>query len=139
MIWLWGAVGVVVLYGGFLAFASFANARVTAELQDTPEGARAQRVMLITLPSAKAIRVNYLEENGFVYAGADGRWWRELRGEGAEVRVEIKGETRRGRARAIENDPDRTHDVFSRLRPTAPAWLPDWLNGVLVEIQFDGA
>ena len=33
---------------------------------------------------------------------------------------------------AIEDDPARTRDVFSRLRPRTPSCLPDWLNGVLV-------
>jgi len=95
-------------------------------------------VLLLTLPSGRTIPVNYLRETDVVYAGSDGRWWRELRGDGAPVALEIRGEALRGHAQAIESDPAHTHDVFARLRPTVPSWLPDWLNGVLVEIRFDG-
>ena len=106
------------------------------ELRTAPEGERAKKVMLLTLPSGRTIPVNYLREADIVYAGSDGRWWRELRGDGASVALEIRGEALRGHARAIENDPAHTHDVFARLRPTVPSWLPDRLNGVLVEIRL---
>ena len=127
---------VLLLYGAFLLLTQLANRSVTRELRALPQGERADRVMLLTLPSGRTIPVNYLREGDVVYAGADGRWWRELRGDGAPVALETRGETLRGHARAIENDPARTHDVFARLRPTVPSWLPDWLNGVLVEIRL---
>ncbi|MCY4026066.1 MAG: hypothetical protein OXH75_07090 [Acidobacteria bacterium] len=128
---------VLLLYGAFLLLTQLGNRSVTRELRALPQGERADRVMLLTLPSGRSIPVNYLREGDVVYAGADGRWWRELRGDGAPVALEIRGEALGGHARAIENDPARTHDVFARLRPTVPSWLPDWLNGVLVEIRLD--
>ena len=33
-------------------------------------------------------------------------------------------------------DSVRTSDVFARLRPRAPGWLPAWLNGKLVVITL---
>ena len=128
---------VLLLYAAVLLLTQLANRSVTRELRALPQGERADRVMLLTLPSGRTIPVNYLREGDVVYAGADGRWWRELRGAGAPIALEIRGEALRGHARAIENDPPRTHDVFARLRPTVPSWLPDWLNGVLVEIRLD--
>ena len=136
MKWILIALGCLLLLivGALLYFPTLGNPRVAEELHAAPNGERAQKVMLLTLPSGRVLPVNYLREGGVVYAGADGRWWRELRGEGKEVDLVVLGETLRGRARAIEGDPGRTRDVFRRLRPNAPSWLPDWLNGVLVEI-----
>ena len=34
------------------------------------------------------------------------------------------------------DDPDYIKDIFSRLRPTVPKWLPDALNGKLVVITL---
>ena len=127
----------VLLCVAFVLLTQLANRSVTRELRDLPQGERATKVMLLTLPSGRTIPVNYLREADVVYAGSDGRWWRELRGDGAPVALEVRGEALRGHARAIENDSARTQDVFARLRPTAPSWLPDWLNGVLVEIRLD--
>ena len=128
---------VLLLYGAFVLLTQLANRSVARELRDLPQGERAARVMLLTLPSGRTIPVNYLREANVVYAGSDGRWWRELRGDGAPVALEIRGEAFSGHARTIENDPARTRDVFARLRPSVPSWLPDWLNGVLVEIRLD--
>lgn len=133
--------GIVVIAGllalaGPLVFAwqeRFANPRVRAELLSDPLGERAQRVMLLELPSGREIPVNYLREHGRVYAGADGRWWRELAGEvHRPVRMVILGEYFEGRARAVLGDPEYERDVFSRLRPTA---VPGF--GTLVEILLD--
>ena len=68
--------------------------------------------------------------------GIDGRWWREFVGAGQPVSMYIRGETLTGHAVAKLDDPAYTADIFSRLRPTAPAWLPDWLNGKLVVITL---
>ena len=54
-----------------------------------------------------------------------------------DVELFVMGETLRGRASAVEDDPARTHEVFARLRPTVPSWLPDWLNGVLVVVELE--
>jgi hypothetical protein len=47
----------------------------------------------------------------------------------------IRGAQLAGHATVVLDDPARTHDVFARLRPNAPAWLPDWLNGKLVVVD----
>ena len=124
---------ITLLVVGYLAYAALiANPRVEREVREQPNGERARKVMLLTLPSGKTIPVNYLREGGVVYAGADGRWWREFRGEGARVQLLVRGESLSGRARAIENDPDHRAAVFSRLRPTAPKF-----TGTLVQIDLD--
>jgi hypothetical protein len=138
MKWLIGLVLALVLLGAGYAFymARIGNPRAITELRDLPDGARAQRVTLITLPDGRTLPVNYLREADTVYLGADGRWWRQLRG-GAAVTLLIRGETYTGQAKPIEHDQGYTNEVFARLRPNAPAWLPDWLNGVLVVISLD--
>ena len=132
-------VGVLVLLGiGFVGVwlnqVHLANPRVSAELSQDPRGQRAQRVMLLTLPDGQSLPVNYLREGDLVFVGADGRWWRQFRSGGAPVGMLILGENLTGHAIAVEDDADYTHEIFARLRPAAPAWLPDWLNGVLVVI-----
>ncbi len=125
-----GALLVIVV--SYLAYAALiANPRVERELREQPNGERARRVMLITLPSGRTIPVNYLRDGNVVYAGADGRWWRELRGQGAPVQLLVRGETLIGRARAIEDEPDRRAAMFDRLRPTAPKF-----TGTLVQIDL---
>lgn len=112
------------------------NPRVIASLQNEPDSAQAARVLVLTFPDGKQIPVNYLEENGAIYLGADGGWWRKFENGGAPVTVLLRGVERRGHAIAITDDPARTADVFSRLRPTAPEWLPAWLNGTLIVIEL---
>ena len=122
----------IVLAASYLAYAALiANPRVERELREEPNGERARKVMLMTLPSGRTIPVNYLREGEVVYAGADGRWWHELRGAGARVELLVRGEALTGVARAIEDDPDHRADVFSRLRPTAPKF-----TGTLVQIDL---
>jgi hypothetical protein len=122
----------ILLVAGYLAYAALiVNPRVERELREEPDGERARKVMLIKLPSGRTIPVNYLREGGVVYAGADGRWWRELRGDGATVELLVRGQTLTGRARAIEDDPDHRAAVFSRLRPTAPRF-----TGTLVQVDL---
>ena len=132
----WSAIVIAILLVMFIGMwvynGAIVNARVVEELISEPLGARADKVMLLGLPSGKQIPVNYLREGDKIFAGADGSWWREL--DGVEVSVIIQGEKINGHAVTILDDPEYTHDVFSRLRPAAPSWLPDWLNGKLVEI-----
>jgi hypothetical protein len=124
-----------VLIAGYLAYSALiVNPRVERELREYPEGERAHKVMLITLPSGRTIPVNYLREGDVVYAGADGRWWRELRGQGARVELLIQGQTMTGVARAVEDEPDHRADVFSRLRPSAPKF-----TGTLIQIELSPA
>jgi hypothetical protein len=108
------------------------NRNAIRDLRDDPDGQRARKVMLLTLPSGKEIPVNYLREGDHVYAGADFPWWRELRGEGGRVTLLIRGEVLEGRGRAVEDDETLRSQVFERLRPTAPSW-----TGTLVEIALD--
>jgi len=111
------------------------NPQITSELRDNPNGQRAERAMLLTFSDGKTIPVNYLREGDRVFVGADGPWWRAFRDRSARVSMLIRGEDLTGQACAILDDPQRTKDVFSRLRPATPKWLPDWLNGVLVVID----
>ena len=139
MKWLYIAGGIVVLLAVAMPLMMFVQGRVSnpkaeAEIRQDPSGERAQKVMLITLPSGRAIPVNFLREDGRVYAGADGWWWKELRDGPHEVTVFVQGEELTGRARAITDQPAYTKDIFSRLRPTA---LPGF--GTLVEILLDPA
>jgi hypothetical protein len=113
-------------------YSRWANSRVIRELREDPQGERAEKVMLLTLPSGKAIPVNYLRDGGTVYAAADFPWWRELRGGGGRGSVLIRGETLHGHIRAVEDDPELRQSVFARLRPTAPRW-----TGTLVVIELD--
>ena len=126
------ACGVLLLVGGAFAYSCWTNPRVIRELREDPQGERAQKVMLLTLPSGKAIPVNYLREGGTVYAAADFPWWRELRGGGGRGSVLIRGETLHGQICVVESDPELRESVFARLRPTAPRWL-----GMLVVIELD--
>ena len=93
---------------------------------------RAQRVMLVTLPSGRRIPVNYFREDPFVYAAADGRWWKELVGAGFPVTLLVRGETLPGVARAVLDDPEYLERVFEKLRPNAIKGF-----GKLIEIRVD--
>ncbi len=133
---LWFAAAIVLvlaslLPAAFVYFEYFGNQRVEAELLAEPQGARAERVMLLTLPSGRRIPVNYLREGEFVYAAADGGWDVEFANGSAPVEVYVRGETLRGVGRAVEDDPEYTKDVFSRLRPNA---LPGF--GTLIEVRI---
>ncbi len=124
-------VALLVIFAGYAIFVTrVGNPWVVSELRKDPDGARARRVMLITLPSGRNIPVNYLREDDRVYAAADGRWWQQLRGPGAPVELLVRGETLVGHARAIEDEPDHRSAIFDRLRPSAPK-----LFGTLIQID----
>ena len=93
-------------------YMDWANARVVAELRDDPDGERAQRVMLLTLPSGRQLPVNYLRDGDAVFG--------------------IRGETLRGHGRSDEDGTEVRADVFARLRPTAPSF-----TGTLVVVELD--
>lgn len=130
----------ILLIVGTVGFAIYqkkiVNPAVAMELRAQPQGARAQRVMLMTIDERTTLPVNYLREGDVVYVGADGPWWRELAGDGLPVALLIKGEIFAGQAHVVADQPEFTRSVFQRLRPTVPDWLPDWLNGVLVVIDL---
>ncbi len=124
----------IVGYGVYVT--SIGNSGVVAELKQNPMGERAERAMLLTFPDGKTIPVNYLREDNRVYAGADGAWWRAFDGEGAAVTLLTEGEVLTGHATVALRDQEFIDDVFSRLRPTVPEWLPDWANGKLVIVDL---
>jgi hypothetical protein len=124
----------IVGYGVYVT--SIGNSGVVAELKQNPMGERAERAMLLAFPDGKTIPVNYLREDNRVYAGADGAWWRAFDGEGAAVTLLIQGEALTGHATVELRDQEFIDDVFSRLRPTVPEWLPDWANGKLVIVDL---
>jgi len=124
----------LILLGFWLYTEQIANPRIARELVEQPDGERARKVMLVTLPSGRSIPVNYLREGDRIYAGADGTWWKELAGQGGRVSVVVRGETLSGLARAVRDDPVHTKQVFARLRPNAIEGF-----GTLVEIELDTA
>jgi len=131
------AVTIVVLLASappllFYLQGRFGNPRVERELAQDPDGARARKVMLLKLPSGRQIPVNYLREDGRIYAGADGRWWQELVDGPRPVELLVRGERLEGRARAVLDEPAYRKAIFARLRPTA---IPGF--GTLVEIRLD--
>jgi hypothetical protein len=120
------------LFGTFLVYSQWANQRVVRELREDPQGARAEKVMLLTLPSGKSIPINYLRDDDTVYGAADFPWWRELRGGGGRGQVLVRGETLEGHIRVVEDDPELRRSVFARLRPSAPSW-----TGMLIVVDLD--
>jgi hypothetical protein len=137
----WLGLVVALLAALFAAAAYFqiaiSNPSVAHELSNNPQGERAGIVMMFTIEPGRSLPVNYLREGQTVYVGADGSWWRLFEDAPAPVSMVIRGEELTGQASVVLHDPDFTHEVFSRLRPNAPAWLPDWLNGKLVVITLD--
>ncbi len=135
------ALGVAVVILALFVYAYYnrgeTNARVANEIRTNPDGELAQKTMLVSLADGREFPVNYLVEDNLVFMGIDGRWWREFEGDGAPVDVFFRGTKHTGHARAELDDQAYIDDVFSRLRPTVPEWLPDWLNGKLVVITLD--
>ena len=115
------------------------NQRVERELRADPDGSIARRVMMVSLPDGRSLPVNYLREDGLVFIGVDGFWWRQFTGEGQPVEMFIRGERVHGHAKTVLDRPDYVSDIFKRLRPKVPAWLPSWLNGKLIVIEVSDA
>lgn len=120
--------------GYWIFVVQIGNPRVVRELIENPNGERAARVMLLTLPSGRRIPVNFYREDDMVYAGADGSWWKELVGDGFPVSVLVRGETLQGTARTVLDDPVYTKQIFEKLRPNAIEGF-----GRLVEIRIENA
>ena len=137
----WLVIGVALLLlvvGGVGLFFRMqsANEEVALELRSNPSGERAQIVMLLSYAD-RTLPVNYLRENDQVFIGVDGPWWREFDRGAVPVTMLIQGQTLTGTAATARDDQAYVDEIFARLRPTAPAWLPDWLNGVLVVINLE--
>lgn len=103
------------------------------EIRENPQGELALKTMILTLPDGEAIPVTFVREDNYVFIGADGRWWRQLRGDGAAVKVLIKGEELSGMGRAVEDDKDRARYILEKVRPGF-AWLTP---SVPIEIKLD--
>ncbi len=138
---LWILAGVIVLLSSAVTYGALTrdstNARVAEDIRQNPDGDRAARSMLLTLEDGTMYPVNYLVEDGKVFMGIDGLWWRVFVDDAKPVTMFIKGQTYTGSALAVLDDPAYVKDIFSRLRPTVPKWLPDALNGKLVVITLD--
>lgn len=132
------AIGVFLLMLTVLAVRYLAgdsiNASAIEEIQSNPDGELAAKTMLVTLADGRQYPVNFLREDGLVFMGIDGLWWREFEGSGEPVQLYLQGKELFGHAKVILDEPEYVDDIFSRLRPTVPPWLPDWLNGKLVVI-----
>ena len=117
-------------------FSLVINPIVSAELRNNPNGKEAREAMLLTF-EGRRLPVNYLKEGNSVFIGVDGRWWRAFAGRSVPVSMIMGGQVYAGFAELAADDPAYVKDVFSRLRPTTPDWLPDWLNAQLVVITLD--
>ena len=111
------------------------NTRVMAEMRANPASARAMRTMIVTLADGRIYPVNFLREGGQVMMAIDGLWWREFQAPGQPVQMWIQGRELTGHGVLVVNNPAYVADVFTRLRPKVPTWLPAWLNGKLVVID----
>jgi hypothetical protein len=109
----------------------YRQADVVRAPQGGAGGEAANDVMQIILESGGTFSVNYLVEDGIVWAATDAPWWKDLRGDGDGVTVVLDGETVYGRARAVEDDEALRSRLLSRLRPNAPSSL-----GVLIEVKL---
>ena len=127
---------IVLAIAALMIMRPITDGRVMEEISSNPQGERAGIVMVLTFADGKQIPVNYLREQNQVFVGADGPWWRSFKGDGQPVSLLIRGEHLAGHARTILDDQDYTDQIFSRLRPTVPEWLPDWANGKLIVIDL---
>ena len=119
-----------------LLFSIVINPIVSAEIRNHPNGKDAREAMLLTFDD-RTLVVNYLKEGSTVFVGVDGKWWRAFAGNGIPVSMLIRGETYHGRGELAPDDPAFIEDVFSRLRPTTPDWLPSVLTAKLIVITLD--
>ncbi len=137
---IWIAAVTAVLVGVIAAYVAYqanvTNPRVIQTVINDPQGPTARRVMLLTFPDRTVLPVNYLREGTRIYVGADGRWWRTFRNGNVPVQVFVRGESLPGLATAVLDDPSMTEEIFARLRPDVPDWLPDWANGILIVIDI---
>jgi hypothetical protein len=134
----WIVVTLVILTAAFFAtFILYINPKILSVIKNNPTGEIAGEALVLIFRSGKEIPVNYLRDDNQVFVGADGPWWRELEGGTSPVKLVIMGEQLTGSATVVLDDPDYTLEIFARLRPTTPSWLPDWLRGKLIVINLD--
>ena len=119
-----------------LLFSIVINPIVSAELRNHPNGKDAREAMLLAFDD-RTLVVNCLKEGNVIFVGVDGKLWRAFAGNGIPVSMLIRGETYHGRGKLAPDDPAFIEDVFSRLRPTTPDWLPSVLTAKLIVITLD--
>ena len=139
MKWVVGVFCLLLLFLiGYVAYARMvSNPAVLEELRTNPLGERAAKAMILTFPDGRALPVNYLRDGAQVFVGADGPWWRVFRNGNVPVTLEIQGERLQGKAQTILDDPAYTEEIFQRLRPNVPDWLPSFLDAYLVVITLE--
>ena len=137
----WAKIGLMFLLVASISYIMLTrddtNARVAKEIRASPDGDRAQKTMLLTLADGRMYPVNFLYEGNRVYMGIDGLWWREFVEEAQPVQMFIRGENYSGYARTVLDDRAYKIDVFSRLRPSVPKWLPDFLDAKFVVVTLE--
>ena len=134
----WIAITFVIAVAAYFAvFLLLINPMILNEIKREPTSEIAGEALVLTFSSGKEIPVNYLREGELVYVGADGPWWREFENAPTPVQLIVKGESLSGSATVVLDDPEHTQEIFARLRPATPEWLPDWLQGKLVIIKLD--
>jgi hypothetical protein len=126
----------VAVAASYAAFLLFMNPMIVNEIKNKPTSEIAGEALALSFSSGKEIPVNYLREGNQVFVGADGPWWREFKNGPTPVKLVIKGVKLTGSATVVLDDPEYTHEIFARLRPTTPGWLPDWLKGKLIVIKL---
>ena len=72
-----------------------------------------------------------------MFVGADGRWWRAFPTSMCQSLYSSRAKSYPGETRTVMDDPEYTRDVFERLRPNVPKWLPDWLDAYLIVIDLE--
>lgn len=137
----WVKIGVVFLVVVSISYIMMTrddtNERVAKEIRKNPDGDRAQKTMLLTLADGRMYPVNFLREGNLIYMGIDGLWWREFVDDAQPVQMFIRGVNYWGHARTVLDDEGFKAEVFSRLRPSVPRWLPDFLDAKFVVIKIE--
>lgn len=106
--------------------ASF-NQPVIEDLESSEPSARAERVLLITLPDGARFPVRYLRQETCIYLGAGGGWWRQLE-QPAAVTLLLQGRSLDATAQAFpQADPELRRGVMRALRDH---WTRAWLRFV---------
>ncbi|MFT6436984.1 MAG: hypothetical protein ACJAVI_005058 [Candidatus Azotimanducaceae bacterium] len=126
----------VAVAASFAAFLLLMNPMIVNQIKNKPTSEIAGEALALSFSSGKEIPVNYLREGNQVFVGADGPWWREFENGPTPVKLVIKGVKLTGSATVVLDDPEYTQEIFARLRPTTPGWLPDWLKGKLIVIKL---
>lgn len=111
------------------------NRSVIDELTSSPQGDRAQRLLLLTLSDGREIPLRYLQLQQDVYVGAGGRWWRQFQTP-VQTHMLLRGQRVLVTASAVLDDAALHRRVFGELRNPWLARLPRWLGGgVLVQLK----